>query len=209
MADERSRRAAAGIVTAAHGFMNAQLWLLCAVFFLNSIVNYGLFLWMPKLLEDWTGAEGYALSAITAVPFVIALGAMIVVGRASDRTGHRQRYVAGCAIVTGVGLIVAVTFQHHAWVIVLGFTIAQMAIRSLAGVFWALPSQFLGGTAAAAGLALINAIGGIGGFVGPSLIGWIRDTTGGYTGGLLVFSGVLLLEAVLVLCVRTPRAIPR
>ena len=80
-----------------------------------------------------------------------------------------------------------------------GFAIAQMALRSLAGVFWALPPEVLGPRDAAVGIGLINAIGGAGGFVGPTLIGVLLDATGGYAGGLLVLTAVLVLEAYLVL----------
>ena len=79
----------------------------------------------------------------------------------------------------------------------LGFAISQMALRSLAGVFWALPPELLGARAAAVGIGLINAIGGVGGFVGPALIGVLLDASGGYSGGLLVLTGVLVVEALL------------
>jgi nitrate/nitrite transporter NarK len=113
--------------------------------------------------------------------------------------------VAGCALATALGLVIAVVSQQHMWALVLGFTIAQMAIRSLAGVFWAIPPQILGGAAAAAGIALINAIGNLGGFVGPTLIGTLHAFTGSYTGGLLALTAVLIVEALLVLRVRLPR----
>ncbi len=175
------------------------------MFFLNSIVNYGMFLWLPKLLEDVTGAQGLRLSVIIAVPFIAALAAMVIVGHASDRSGERTRYVAGCALVTGLGLVIAVSFQHSTWLLVLGFAVSQMALRSLAGVFWAIPPAILGGAAAAAGLAVINSVGNLGGFVGPTLIGALHDMTGGYTGSLLVLTGVLVVEAMLVLRARVPR----
>ena len=114
-----------------------------------------MFLWLPRLLRDVTGAEGFTLSAITALPFVAALVAMVVVGRHSDRTGERRLHVAVCAAVTALGLLlVAVASQPYPWILVLGFTIAQMALRSLAAVFWAMPPQLLGGRSAAAGIAL-------------------------------------------------------
>jgi ACS family tartrate transporter-like MFS transporter len=205
MADDRASREAAGRTSVRHGLADRQLWLLCVVFFLNSIVNYGMFLWLPKLLEDVTGAHGFRLSTLTAVPFVAALAAMVIVGRASDRTGERRRYVAGCALVTAAGLMIAVLCQRQTWLLVLGFAVSQMAIRSLAGVFWAMPPQLLGGAAAAAGIAVINATGNIGGFVGPTLIGTLRDLTGGYSGALVALTGVLVLEAILVLRVKMPR----
>lgn len=205
MADDRAQREAVTPTSIGRSLANRQLWLLCAVFFLNSIVNYGMFLWLPKLIEDVTGARGFALSALTTIPFVVALSAMVVVGRASDRSGERTRYVAGCALATAIGLALSVVFEQHTWVLILGFAIAQMALRSLAGVFWAIPPQMLGGAAAAAGIGLINAIGNVGGFVGPAMIGVLRDATGGYRGGLLALTVVLILEAILVLQVRVPR----
>lgn len=204
MAAERAARASVGH-TSVRGFLTPQFWLVCAVFFLNSIVNYGLFLWLPKLLEDVTGARGWYLSVITAIPFAVALASMVMVGKASDRSGKRTQYVAACALATAGGLVIAVTFQQPTWALVLGFTIAQMAIRSLAGVFWAIPPQILGGAAAAAGIAVINALGNLGGFVGPTLVGGLLDWTGGYTGGLLALTAVLVLEAILVMRVRLPR----
>jgi ACS family tartrate transporter-like MFS transporter len=206
MAADREQRQATGITTVRLGLVNPQLWLLCGVFFLNSIVNYGIFLWLPKLLEDVTGAEGFTLSTITALPFVAALGAMVLVGKHSDRTGERRLYVAGCAVANALGLLLAVAFQNNVWLLVSGFAISQMALRSLAGVFWAMPPQLLGGAAAAAGIALINSLGNLGGFVGPTLVGALLDVTGSYTGGLLALTAVLVAQALLVLLVRPPRA---
>ena len=204
MAAERATRESVGLTSIRRSFASGRVWLLCTVFFLNSVVNYGMFLWLPRLLRDVTRADGFTLSAITAVPFIAALIAMIAVGRHSDRTGERRLHVAGCAAITAVGLVVAVASQRYPSILVIGFTIAQMALRSLAGVFWAMPPQLLGGRSAAAGIALINAIGGLGGFVGPTLIGVLLDATGGYTGGLLALTGALIVEAALVLAVRLP-----
>ncbi len=199
MADDRSARGTAGQGTSADLFTSRTLWLLCAVFFLNSIVNYGMFLWLPKLLADITKLKGFALSTTTAVPFAVALAAMVFVGRASDRRGQRQRFVAACALATAAGLAIAVSFQRQAWLLVSGFAIAQIGLRSGAGVFWALPAELLGTPAAAVSIGLINAFGGIGGFVGPTLMGAVLDATGGYTGGLLALAGVLVVETILIL----------
>jgi ACS family tartrate transporter-like MFS transporter len=199
MADDRAAREGAGQAAAGDYLGNPALWLLCAVFFLNSIVNYGMFLWLPKLLGDVTHMKGFALSLTTTIPFAAALAAMVLVARASDRSGERRRVVAACALLTAVGLLVAVFFQRQTIFLVAGFAIAQMALRSLAGVFWALPPERLGPRAAAVGIGLINAIGGAGGFVGPALIGVLLDATGGYAGGLLALTVVLIVEAIVVL----------
>jgi MFS family permease len=208
MAAERATRESVGLTSIRRSFSSGRVWLLCTVFFLNSVVNYGMFLWLPRLLRDVTGAEGFTLSAITALPFAAALISMVVVGRHSDRTGERRVHVAVCAAVTALGLLLAAASLRHPWILVLGFTIAQMALRSLAAVFWAMPPQLLGGRSAAAAIALINALGGLGGFVGPTIIGVLLDATGGYTGGLLALTGALIVEAALVLAVRLPRTPP-
>jgi ACS family tartrate transporter-like MFS transporter len=199
MEEDRAARKSAGGGTIDDLFTSRTLWLLCAVFFLNSIVNYAIFLWLPKLIADVTKLEGFALSAATAIPFAVALAAMVFVGRASDRRGERRRFVAACALGTAAGLVVALVFQRQTWALVLGFAIAQIGLRSFAGVFWAMPAELLGTAGAAAGIGLINAIGGVGGFVGPTLMGVLLDATGGYTGGLLALAGVLVVEAILVL----------
>jgi ACS family tartrate transporter-like MFS transporter len=204
MASERAERQAVGHTSIGASLTSGRVWLLCAVMFMHTIVNYGTFLWLPKLLQDVTGAQGFTLSLITAFPFAIALAAMVLVGRHSDRTGERRLHVAGCALVTALGLLLAIVFQRNMWLLVLSFTLSQVALRSFGGVFWAIPPQLLGGTAAAAGIALINSIGNLGGFFGPTIVGTLHDLTGGYTGGLLAFTVALLIEAALIVSVRLP-----
>jgi MFS transporter, ACS family, tartrate transporter len=208
MAAEGAVRTRVGYTSLARSLSSGRLWLLCAVFFLNTVVNYGMFLWLPKLLADVTGAKGFALSAMTAGPFAAALAAMVIVGRHSDRTGDRRLHVAACAGTTALGLLLAAASQQHTWLLLVAFAIAQMALRSLAAVFWAMPPQLLGGAAAAGGIALVNAIGNLGGFVGPTAIGVLHDATGGYGGGLLALSGALVVEALLVLAIRLPSIAP-
>jgi MFS transporter, ACS family, tartrate transporter len=208
MVADRAAREALGHTSVRDSFGSPRVWLLCTVFFLNSVVNYGMFLWLPRLLGDVTGASGMALSAITVVPFVASLAAMVLVGRHSDRTGERRLHVAACVGATALGLVVAVLSQQHVWLLVLGFAIAQMGLRSFAAVFWAIPPQILGGRSAAAGIALINSIGNLGGFVGPTVIGFLHGLSGSYTGGLLALTAALIVEALLVIAIRLPPAPP-
>jgi ACS family tartrate transporter-like MFS transporter len=183
---------------------SGRVWLLSSVFFMHSVANYGIFLWLPKLLQDVSGAEGLRLTIATSVPFVAALAAMVWVGRHSDRTGERRLHVAACAVTAAIGLILATLFHHNLWLLTASFTLSQIGLRSFAGVFWAIPPQILTGSAAAAGIALINSVGGVGGFTGPTMVGALYDATGGYTGGLLALATVLLVEAGLVLRLQLP-----
>ncbi len=204
MDEERARRASVGHASIARSLRSGRVWLLCLVYFLNASVTYGIFLWLPKILQDASGSSGYGLSTLTAIPFVAALVAMVLIGRHSDRTGERKRHVAACAATAAAGLLVAIAFQDSMWGLVLGFTLSQVGQRSVMSVFWAIPPIILGGTAAAAGFGLINAVGNLGGFFGPSIMGTLRETTGSYTGGLLVLAGALVVEAVIVLNIRLP-----
>jgi ACS family tartrate transporter-like MFS transporter len=205
MNEERALRAQVGHASLTRTMASGRVWLLCAVYFLNTSVTYGIFLWLPKMLREASGADGFGLSGLTAIPFVAALVAMVLVGRHSDRTGERKFHVAACATTASVGLLLAAAFQHNIWLLVLSFTLSQMGQRSVMSVFWAIPPIFLGGTGAAAGIALINAIGNLGGWAGPSMMGWLRESTGGYVGGLLVLSAVLIAEAIVVSLLRLPR----
>ncbi len=204
MRDERSRRATGGHGSIAASLRSFTFWRLTTVYFLNTIVTYGLFLWLPKILKDASGAGGFAISGMTAFPFAVALVAMVLIGRHSDRTGERRWHVAGCAAMAAIGLILAAAFQDDLLLLVLSFTLSQSGQRSVMSVFWAIPQRLLGGTAAAAGIALINAVGNLGGWVGPSIMGWLRQSTGTYTSGLLVLSCALIAEGLLVLTLRLP-----
>jgi ACS family tartrate transporter-like MFS transporter len=208
MAEERAVRKTIGHASVFRSLTSGRVWLLCAVYLMNTSVTYGIFLWLPRMLQDAAGSSGFAVSALTTIPFMAALVAMVLVGRHSDRTGERKMHVAACAITAAVGLLLAVAFRNNLWLLVLSFTICQIGQRSVMSVFWAIPPMLLGGTGAAAGIGLINAIGNLGGFFGPTMMGWLRDVTGGYTGGLLVLTAALIIEAALVLSLRLPAPRP-
>jgi MFS family permease len=179
--------------------------LLCTIYFMNTLVTYGVFLWLPRILRDASQGTGVAVGWLTALPFVAALVAMILVGRHSDKTGERKWHVAICALVAASGLLLAVRFQQHVPMLVLSFTLSQIGQRSLLAVFWAIPPLFLGGSAAAAGIALINSLGNLGGAVGPTVVGWLRGSSGDYTSGLLILAVALVIEAILVASMRLPK----
>jgi ACS family tartrate transporter-like MFS transporter len=205
MNQERIERAQPGHESVLASLAIGRVWLLAAVYFLNTSVTYGIFLWLPKILSEASGSGGFMLSLMTAIPFVVALVGMVVIGGHSDRTGERKVHVAACALTASVGLMLATAFQASLPLLVLSFTLSQLGQRSVLSVFWAIPPIFLAGTAAAAGIALINAIGNLGGWFGPSMMGWLRQTTGSYSRGMIVLAAVLILEAILVLSLKLPR----
>lgn len=207
MTRERAERVSTGHGSVLASLRSGKLWLLCAIYFMNTMVTYGVFLWLPRILRDASSTSSVSIGWLTAMPFVAALAAMVLVGRHSDRTGERKWHVAVCALVAAAGLLLAVAFQDNVWMLVLSFTLCQVGQRSLLSVFWAIPPIFLGGTAAAAGIALINSLGNLGGAVGPTVVGSLRGSSGNYTSGLLILAAALVIEAVLVASMRLPRQV--
>jgi ACS family tartrate transporter-like MFS transporter len=205
METEQERRAAVGHTSLIRSLQSGRVWLLCGVYFLNTVVTYGIFLWLPKMLTEAAGGrESFGLSLLTVLPFAAALVAMFLVGRHSDRTRERKFHVAACALTAAAGLVLAVIFRNNLWLVVLSFTLSQIGQRSVQGVFWAIPPIFLGGTAAAGCIGLINALGNLGGAVGPALMGALRQATGTYSRGLLVLAAALVVEAAIVVSLRLP-----
>jgi len=208
MRREREARLARHHTSELRMLLSGRLWLLSLIYFLNNMVTYGVFIWLPNIMRDVSGFRGWKLSVVTAIPFVAALIGMVVIGRHSDRTGDRKWHVAACALTAAAGLVLAAYSQHSVLLIVLSFMLSQAGQRAIMSVFWAIPPIFLGGLAAAAGIALINSLGNLGGFVGPTAVGWLRQGSGDYTSGLLLLAGVLVLEGVLVASLRLPAERP-
>jgi len=200
MAVERQARVAHG--GSLRSLFDGKLLLLCLIYFLNTTVTYGIFLWLPRMLEESLGRRSFGL---VMIPFAFALVGMVLIGRHSDKTRERKRHVAACALVAAIGLALAAVFHANPALLVLSFTICQIGQRAIQPTFWTIPPLFLGGTAAAAGIALINSIGNLGGQLGPWLVGSLRDLTHSHAGGLLLLSGLLVLQAALVMSLRLPR----
>jgi ACS family tartrate transporter-like MFS transporter len=127
---------------------------------------------------------------------------MVMVAARSDRGGERRRYVVASASVAALALF-ASTFATSAGLSLLLLSIAAMGIYSYTPVFWSMPTAFLRGDAAAAGIAFINATGNLGGFLGPYLMGWFQDLSGDFLNGLRVMALAAVVSAMLIVTSRT------
>ncbi|MCX6921944.1 MAG: MFS transporter, partial [Verrucomicrobia bacterium] len=125
-------------------------------------------------------------------------------GRHSDRTGERRWHVAVGAVVSAVGFALS-SYLRNPYLAMAALTLAFVGLKSTLGPFWALGTGFLSGTAAAGGIALINSVGNLGWFFGPTLVGVFKDRTGSDVAALLLLGGALLLMGILVLLIRAPR----
>jgi MFS transporter, ACS family, tartrate transporter len=208
-ADERAwlnetlaRERAAMAPTAHHRLREAlaspRVWLLGLVYLCMVIAMYGLALWLPQILRAFTRVGNLALGFLSALPFLAAALGMVLIGRHSDRRGERRLHVAGSFVLAAAGALLAAGAGTLPTALI-GLSLAAVGIWGVMGPFWALSTAFLSGTAAAAGIALINSIGNTGGFIGPWLMGWLKQVTDHYSAGLSAVAVILVVGAVLVL----------
>lgn len=187
-----ARHAASGTLRMA--LLHPTVWLLCAVMFCCQTGSYGLNLWIPQIIKEFSGFSNLTVGFITAIPYIGAALAMVWVGASSDRRNERFMHIAVPSLIGAAGFA-ASTLGLAVVPAMVALTIAAMGDLSTRGPFWALPSRFLSGSALAAGIALINTVGSLGGFVGPTMVGYVREATGSFSGGLLFLAALLVLAA--------------
>jgi MFS family permease len=182
------------------------VWLLALILFACQTGNYGLQFWIPEIVKGLSGYGNLATSMISALPYAAAAVAMIAIAASSDRTGERFLHIAIPSAIAAVGFM-ACAYLTALVPAMIALTIAAMGDLGTRGPFWALPTRFLTGSAAAGGIALINTCAAIGGFVGPYAVGFLRDRTDSDAAGLLLLGVLLLLAAVGATRLRGARAL--
>ncbi|HKU00928.1 MAG TPA: MFS transporter [Paraburkholderia sp.] len=187
------------------GLLNPKILLVSSVYFFYTMGLYGVSFWLPTLIKSSGVSDPLNVGLLTAIPYAAGAIAMIVVSQSSDRTGERRWHLIVPGLVGALGLAMSVSFAHSTVLAMIGLTIGTMGVMTTISQFWVLPPAFLGGAAAAAGLALANSVGSISGVVSPSLIGVIKNATGSAGAGVLVLSISLLVGGALVL--RVPPAL--
>jgi ACS family tartrate transporter-like MFS transporter len=194
---ERVQREAIRHYALGETLLNPRVWLLTLVYFGQNVSGYGFVLFLPQIVSKFSASVGQ-VGLITAIPYVFGAIAMVAWGLHSDRTGERSKHAAAACLLAFAGLAVCI-FIDNPVIMMVALVLAQMGQSSIAPTFWTLPTAMLSGTAAAGGIAMINAVGNLGGFLGPSLVGFIKDSTGSFSLGLFVISMGALLGAVVLL----------
>jgi MFS transporter, ACS family, tartrate transporter len=177
-------------------FTNANVWLLAGVYFGLNTCSYGISLFLPKMIQNLSGVSTFTIGLLSAIPYIAASIAMVLVGLNSDRTGERRLHTSLTALLAAVCLAGA-AFSTSVGPMMLVMTLAVASQFSMLGPFWAMPTSLLSGTAAAAGIAFINSVGNLGGFFGPFMLGSL-----GFKSGLLVVALTLGLAGCMALLVR-------
>ena len=186
-------------------FTSGRVWLLAVVYFGLNTCSYGLSLWLPNVIRSLSGASNFVIGLLSAIPYIGAAVAMVLVGVHSDGSGERRWHVALAAFGGAMALLLA-AYSTSVAPVIIGISLAVLGVFAMVGPFWAMPTSLLGGAAAAAGIALINSIGNLGGFFGPYIVGLVRTSTGEFRGGLLVLAATLAASGCVVLLVRLDRA---
>jgi D-galactonate transporter len=180
-------------------FKNTKVWVLCACYFGIIMGLYGISFWLPTLIKASGVSDALDIGLLTMIPYGVAAIAMVLMGRNSDRMFERRWHVAIPAVIGAIGLIVSTLYPQNTALIVLALTVATGGIFSALSQFWSIPPAFLGGAAAAAGIALINSVGNLAGFVSTYIVGWIKDLTQSTDIGLYVIATSLVIAAAIVL----------
>jgi D-galactonate transporter len=187
------------------GLRDRRVVALSVIYFGVVFGLYVLAFFLPQVVSDLQEQFGVSFSLveiglITAVPYVVASVVMVLNARHSDRTGERRLHVAVPAFLGAAGVAVAL-YLDSPYLVMAAMTLCAVGVYSAIPVIWQLPSAFLTGVGAAAGIALINSFGNLSGFVGPYLTGWLQDLTGSFRAGMFVVAAFMVLAGVIVLLV--------
>jgi D-galactonate transporter len=187
----------------AQSLTNKSVLLLGVAYFLILCGLYGISFWLPQIVRGLGVKDAVTIGFLTAAMYSAAAVTMLLVSRRSDRVGERRWHIFVCATVGALGFAASAFTSSTPGVSFIALTAATCGVLAILPVFWTLPTAFLSGTAAAAGVALINSFGNVGGFAAPYAIGLIKQATGSTDTAMLVLGAVVFAGGALVLVFRT------
>ncbi len=207
LAAERAQREAVHDLSVWQAMTHARVWGLALVYFGAVAGLYGVGFWLPQIVKAF-GLSNAMTGWVVAIPYVVGAVVMVAYGRLSDRTRQRQNHAALALLVAAIG-VAASTLTHDPVLTMLAFTVGSCGVFAVLPVFWTLPTAVLSGTSAAAGIAVINSVGNLAGFAGPYAMGFVKDLTGSFSGGLLLIAGLAIMGLVIVLALGHDRDLER
>jgi D-galactonate transporter len=207
-------RDAAAIGPREHNFLaslrNMKLWSLVAIFFCIIAANSTLTFWAPTIVRDMGVSDSLHVGLLIGVVYLFGACGMIANGHFADKTRRTTLHVSGAALLGATAMAAIAIFAQNPVFAFIALTVAVVGTMSAIPVFWQLPSLYVSGTAAAAGVAMINSIANLAGFGAPYAMGVIKDTGGSLSAGLL---GVAVIEAVgallILLLIRPPKPVEK
>jgi nitrate/nitrite transporter NarK len=196
---ERRQRQAVHDFSVRQSLVNPQVLGLSLVYFGAVATNYGLSFFLPQIVKGF-GLNTLLTTLVSAMPYAVGLIGMVWWGRRSDRVAERRYHAAFPLFIAAAG-IAASTALDNPTLKMISLCVAGFGIFANLPVFWTLPTAFLSGAAAAAGIAVINSIGNLAGFAGPFAMGWIKDQTGSYASGLLLLAALGIIAMGILLMI--------
>lgn len=202
---ERADSAARHGLSLRQALLDGVVWRLGLLYFLIVVGLYGQGLWLPQIIRGSSHLSDWTVGLLSAAPALAAALAMVAIAAHSDRSGERHAHVAVPLVAGALGFAGTAAVLDSPGVATAALSLAAIGFTGALGPFWALPTSFLSGAAAAGGIALINSLGNVAGFAGPYLVGVVKDATGGFAGALIAFALLMLAGAALALQLRGAR----
>jgi ACS family tartrate transporter-like MFS transporter len=206
LAREQAQKSAAGRANLWEAFKHPQIILLVFIYTCAVTGGYGLVFFLPSIVQNMKGMSVFWQTVVTMLPYICAAAAILVLGQTSDRLRERRWHTAVPILLAGVGLATSVLSGDF-----LALTIAALCLAGLYTgawpAFWSLPTAFLTGSAAATAIGLINAVGNLGGFIGPYIVGYLKTSTGGYKAGVLFLASCMLIAGLLSIRLKPPKQV--
>jgi ACS family tartrate transporter-like MFS transporter len=195
LGEERRTIDRRGRLSLLQSLSDRRVFALSAIYFASVTANYGIVFFMPQIVKGM-GLSNLMTGFVSSVPYIIGTIGLVAWGISSDRHRERRWHMITASILAAAGLFAAGWLGSSFWALI-GMSVATVGIYGSRAAFWPMPSLFLTGTAAAGAIALINAIGNLGGYVGPFVVGWIKDSTNSFEAGLYFLAACALLGAVI------------
>lgn len=178
-------------------FKSGKVWVLCAIYFTLMIGLYGIAFWLPTIVKAF-GIKGYfGVGLITAIPYGVAVVGMIALSHHSDKTGERRLHYVFNVTAGATGLVLSGAYASNPVLSIIFLSIGTLGVIGSMPLFWPIPSAFLAGTAAAAGIGIVNSVGNLGGYFGPNIPIWARLISSDRSASLYIIAGVLMIGAFL------------
>jgi len=180
-------------------FKNPAIWAFGLIYFCIQSGVYAINFWLPSIIKNLGFSDTLVIGWLSAIPYLLAAVFMLLVGRSADLRKERRWHLVVPMLMGALGLIIAVNFATQPAIAILGLTIATMGALTGLPMFWPVPTAMLSAGAAAGGLALINSMGQMAGFLSPYLVGFVKDTTGSTDVALYLLAAVIVGGSVLAL----------
>jgi len=178
-------------------FASVKVWVLCVIYFTLMIGLYGIGFWLPTIVKAF-GVKGYLdVGLITAIPYLVAVIGMMLLSHNSDRTGERRLHYVANVTAGAAGLVLSGLYASNPVLAIIFLSVGTLGVIGSMPLFWPLPSAFLAGTAAAAGIGIVNSVGNLGGYVGAKIPIWAKLVSTNQSAALYIIAGLLMVGALL------------